>query len=203
MNHTPLSRRTALRAATGAALMPVLAPMLGGCTSYYDNLYGTSVAQTLSLAQARPTDLVRVNHAAIDALLSRAVLDSRGALLVGTLVQVDRLYESSRLGRVFSEQLAGRLVQRGYSVAELKLRDRLWMRSGVGELMLSREVEEVSRSHEAQAVLVGTYGSSGQTLYVSLKLVRPYGGATPNEIVAAHDYALPVDANVRGLLLAV
>ena len=33
-------------------------------------------------------------------------------------------------------------------------------------------------------------------VYVSLKIVNPQG----NQVVAASDYALPVDDNIRGLL---
>ena len=49
----------------------------------------------------------------------------------------------------------------------------------------------------AQAVLVGTYAAASQAVYVSLKLVSPHG----NAVLAAHDYALPMDGNVRGLLV--
>ena len=43
---------------------------------------------------------------------------------------------------------------------------------------------------------MGTYAVSGAMVYVSLKLVSPQG----NQVVAATDYALPVDDNLRGLL---
>ena len=116
--------------------------------------------------------------------------------MVATLVQVDRLGESSRLGRIFSEQIAGRMVQRGVRVVELKLRDSVALQRDQGELLLSREVREVSQSHDAQAVVVGTYAASASALYISLKLVTPVG----NTVVAAHNYAVPMDENVRVLL---
>ena len=116
--------------------------------------------------------------------------------MVATLVQVDRLSESSRLWRIFSEQIAGRMVQRGVRVVELKLRDSVALQRDQGELLLSREVREVSQSHDAQAVVVGTYAASASALYISLKLVTPVG----NTVVAAHNYAVPMDENVRVLL---
>ena len=61
---------------------------------------------------------------------------------------------------------------------------------------LSREVREVSQSHDAQAVVVGTYAASATTLFISLKIVNPVG----NAVVAAHDYSMPIDENVRSLL---
>ena len=132
----------------------------------------------------------------MDALLANAPLDAQHPVMVATLVQVDRLSESSRLGRIFSEQIAGRMVQRGVRVVELKLRDSVALQRDQGELLLSREVREVSQSHDAQAVVVGTYAASASALYISLKLVTPVG----NTVVAAHNYAVPMDENVRVLL---
>lgn len=88
---------------------------LTGCSSFY---YGDKPGATWF-----PTDLIETNHRAVDALLANAPLDAQHPVMVATLVQVDRLSESSRLGRIFSEQIAGRMVQRGVRVVELKLRD--------------------------------------------------------------------------------
>lgn len=171
--------RRAVLAALGAALV------LPGCARYY---YGD---------QGSPTDLVEANHRAADALLLAAPIDAHQPLLVATLVSVDRLGESSRFGRLVSEQIAGRLTQRGLRVTELRLRENLAMQPGQGELLLSRELRDVGRAHEAQAVVVGTYAVSASQVFVSLRLVRPTG----NEVVAAQDYALHMDGNVRALLM--
>ncbi len=181
-----LRRVAALLTAT-AATVAVLAS--SGCASYY---YG-------SAAGAAPVDLVGANYAAVDALLLQSPpLDPALPLMVATIVQIDRLSESSRLGRLLSEQLAGRLAQRGLRVTELKLRETLAMRSGQGQLLLSGEAREVVQAQAAQAVLVGTYAVSPRAVFISLKLVHPSG----NVVLAAYDYALPMDATVRGLLMA-
>jgi TolB-like protein len=148
------------------------------------------------LGGPQPVDIIALNERAADALLTSVPLDAQQPLLVATLVSVDRVNESSRLGRMFSEQLAGRLVQRGLRVSEVKLREALALNRDQGELFLSREVREVSQSQNAQAVLVGTYAVSPAVVYVSLKLVIPVG----NQVVAAHNYSVPVDDNVRALL---
>jgi TolB-like protein len=184
-----MGRRRGLRsaAALGAAMVAVLGS--SGCASYY---YG-------SAAGATPVDLVGANYAAVDALLMQSPpLDPALPLMVATIVQIDRLSESSRLGRLVSEQLAGRLAQRGLRVTELKLRETLAMRSGQGALLLSGEAREVAQAQAAQAVLVGTYAASPRAVFISLKLVHPSG----NVVLAAYDYALPMDATVRGLLMA-
>lgn len=172
---------------------------LSGCAGYYygehsEVMHSRSVS-VQPLAAPR-TDVLLANYHAVDVLLQGVQLDPQRNVLVATLVNVDRLDESSRLGRIFSEQIAGRLVQRGVPVTELKLRESVFLQPHQGELLLSRELTEVSQQHDAQAVLVGTYAVSAQTLYVSLKLVNPLG----NTVVAASDYALPLDENVRSLL---
>ena len=142
------------------------------------------------------SNLIDTNERAADALLEYAPLDASQPVLVATLVHVDRLTESSRLGRMFSEQIAGRMVQRGLKVTEVKMRESLLLKRDQGELLLSREVREVSQAQDAQAVVVGTYAVSASVVYISLKLVNPVG----NQVIAAHNYAVPADENVRSLL---
>jgi len=101
-----------------------------------------------------------------------------------------------RRRKALFEEILRKLKQRGVPVAEVRLREQLALQPGQGELLLSRELREVSQNHDAQAVVVGTYAVSGAMVYVSLKLVSPQG----NQVVAATDYALPVDENLRGLL---
>ncbi len=147
--------------------------------------------------QGQPrTQLLLANYHAVDVLLQGVQLDPQRSLLVATLVNVDRLEQSSRMGRIFSEQIAGRLVQRGVLVTELKLRENVSLQPYQGELLLSRELSEVSKEHDAQAVVVGTYAVSAQTVYISLKLVNPVGNTT----LAASDYELELDDNMRSLL---
>lgn len=181
-----------LRSAWCLGMVVVSALALQGCAtnpvhSYYYGDRAGGVSRT---------DLIDVNERATDALLLNAALDAGQPLLVASLVNVDRLNESSRLGRIFSEQIAGRMVQRGLRVTEVKLRDNLVLHREQGELLLSREVREVSQAQNAQAVVVGTYAVSASVVYISLKLVNPLG----NHVIAAHNYAVPVDENVRTLL---
>lgn len=184
-----MMRRMALRACVAAAVVS----SLSGCASSY--YYGDNAGGAGGGGSMR-TSVIAANHHAADMLLQGAPLDREHAVLVATLVNVDRLNESSRLGRIFSEQIAGRLVQRGLLVTELKMRENVAMQREQGELLLSRELRDVSRAHDAQAVVVGTYAVSSTILYVSIKLVKPDG----NMVVAAHNYAVPMDDNVRALL---
>lgn len=182
------SRRLALR----GALALGAASLLPGCAGYY---YGDKYGPTLN--GLLRTNLVDTSHRAADALMQGVALEPTQPIIVATLVHVDRLQESSRLGRMVSEQIAGRLVQRGVRVTELKLREHVAMQRE-GEMLLSRELRDVSRAHDAQAVVTGTYAVTVSQVYISLKLIHPLG----NRMLAAHDYAVPVDEDVRILLTA-
>lgn len=189
---TPRALRTSARRFFWHASAALSMAGLAGCAtspmhSYYYGSAGGGMAQS---------NLIEVNERAADALLQTAPLDARQPVLVATLVHVDRLTESSRLGRMFSEQIAARMVQRGLRVTEVKLRENLLLQRDQGELLLSREVREVSQAQDAQAVVVGTYAASNTVVYINLKLVNPVG----NTVVAAHSYAVPMDENVRALL---
>jgi TolB-like protein len=165
--------------------------LLGGCGTF---TWGSKPAPYQ--ADAR---LVTTSHEAVDQLLAaippHKALDRKQPVIVASLVNIDDL-RSSRLGRTVAEQLGTRLSTQGYAVVELKLRDTIFIRQGEGELLLSREVREISRNHQAQAVLVGTYAQALSNVYLTLKLV----GVADNQVIAAHDFVLPVDAEVRALL---
>ncbi|MFT3812212.1 MAG: FlgO family outer membrane protein [Acidovorax sp.] len=163
---------------------------LTGCAQYY---YGESAGAGFGLAGS----LVDASQQAADALLQNAPLNPNQPVLVGTLVSVDRLDESSRFGRTVSEQIAARLTQRGLRVTEVRLRENMAMQPGQGELLLSRELRNVGRAHDAQAVVTGTYAVSANQVFVNLKLVRAPG----SDVLAAHSYVLPIDNNVRALLM--
>ncbi len=153
---------------------------------------------------AGESNLIRGNYAATDVLVAGGKVSSAGGpVLVATVVDIDQLDRSSTLGRLISEHVASRLAQKGYTVTELKMRDPVYMRTPEGELMLSREVREISAKHGAQAVAVGTYASDTRgangVVFVSLKLVR----TTDNTILGASDYALVMTRGGYGMLRTV
>ncbi len=143
---------------------------------------------------------IKTNYSALQNLLTslNPPLDKSAPIIVATLVNVDELTQSSRLGRSMSEQFGGHLSRRGYTVIELKLRGDIFVKQPEGELLLSREIKNISLSHKAQAVLVGTYAAAQNYVYVNLKMVGMSGDN--NTIIGSHDYALPMDSNVRSLL---
>ena len=62
--------------------------------------------------------------------------------------------------------------------------------------MLSREVQELSQVHGAQAVIVGTYAVGAKSVFVTAKIIN----AKDSAVMAAFDYQLPVGSDTRQLL---
>jgi TolB-like protein len=167
----------------------MLTLLLCGCAS-------TSKGPTYE--QAAHSNLIALSYTAADVILgqSKGALDADKPILTATLVSIDELTRSSSLGRLISEQVGSRLAQQGVAVIEMKMRGTIFVQKGVGEMLLSRDLREIASSHDAQAVVVGTYAVSPDFVYVTVKLVR----SIDNHILGAHNYVLPADSNIKGLL---
>ena len=172
-------KRRSFAAACAAACLLVLT----GCASSLNNeVYGNEAASVI----------VKENRRAAS-VLAKALSKKVGpgsSVLVTTIANLDRLNESSSMGRMISEQVAAGLVQYGVPVVEVKMANALFIRSAQGEMMLSREVKDLTLTHRAEYVIVGTYTVGGSTIYVTLKAVDP----NTNVAHAAHSYGMPLDA---------
>lgn len=176
------------------AVMLLVAFSLGilGCASFSDDIPTRPIIQDANLVEA--------NYKAADALLVRApwLRERHEPLLGATFVDINNLEVSSPLGRVIGEQLGSKFAQQGFTVIELKMRSNIFVKEGAGEFMLSRSIKEISQSHNAAAVIVGTYAVARQSVFVQARLIR----ATDNLILASYDYVLPLGPDVKALLAA-
>lgn len=147
---------------------------------------------------AASSPFIQSSRDAIGALTAGFEMDTLGTgpVLVATVVNVNDMSRSAPLGRTLSEQYASHMATLGFNVKELKLRGDVFVKEGAGELLLSREIKDIARNHNAAMVLVGTYSAAANFTYVSLKLVR----TEDSRIVRGHDYALPNDRDVQRLL---
>ena len=143
--------------------------------------------------------VVSANYAAADALLAqlKGKLSGDKPLIMATIVNIDALEQSSTLGRLVSEQVSTRLAQGGLKMLEVKLRNSVYLKRNQGELMLTREIGEVAHTHDAQAVVVGSYAETPDAVFVNVKVIQP----TSNFVLAGHDFVLQKDASVRAMML--
>lgn len=158
----------------------------------------TACATGPSYQAAQTSEFMEANYAAAGKLVSApaVAIDKTVPLLVATVVNIDSLNRSSRFGRLISEHIATRLTQLGYNVVEMKLRSNVYIREGTGELLLSRDVRDLSKTYNAQVVVVGNYAVASGYAYLTLKAVT----VTDNRVIAAVNYLLPLTENNKALL---
>jgi TolB-like protein len=163
-----------------------------GCASSSDDVPVRPIIQDANLVDA--------NYQAADALLTRApwLKERRDPLLAATFVDINNLETSSGLGRVIGEQLGSKFAQQGFTVVEIKMRNNIFVKEGLGEFALSRSIKDISQSHNAAAVIAGTYAVARQSVFVQARLIR----ATDNLILASYDYVLPLGPDAKALLAA-
>jgi TolB-like protein len=158
----------------------------------------TACASGPTYQAAETSEFTQANYSAVDRLVTNTAVPivKNAPLLVATIVNIDSLGQSSRFGRLISEQIATRLTQLGYSVVEMKLRNDVYIQEGTGELLLSRDVRNLSKTHNAQVVVVGNYAVAAGYVYLTLKAVT----VADNRVVAAVNYLLPLTDNNRAML---
>jgi TolB-like protein len=145
--------------------------------------------------------LVKSGYVIADSLVSNAKfpIRSNDTILVASFVNINNLQESSTLGRMLAEHVASRLSQRGYKVIDMRLRtESVFMQEGKGEFLLSRDLREVSKKHNASAVVVGTYGEALYGVYVSARVINP----ADSTIISSCDYGLALGRGSSGITAA-
>jgi hypothetical protein len=95
------------------------------------------------------------------------------------------------------QQVGSRLSQHGFKVLEPRLSSSLRFDKKNGEFMLTRDsLLLLASSHDAHAVLVGTYSLSRDRVFLSVRAVRLQDSA----VLAAYEYYLPRNDDVAALL---
>ena len=148
---------------------------------------------------ANNSPFIATNYNAADRLANILKANGQdGPLIVATFASVNNVEESSMLGRTLSEQIGSRLVQVGFQIIEVKLRDNVFVSNArQGDFLLSREVRDISAIHKVNTVVVGTYSDANEYLYVTVKAIALQSGT----VTASLDYALPMLPTVRAMLL--
>ncbi|MET3131885.1 TolB-like protein [Oxalobacteraceae bacterium GrIS 1.11] len=149
-------------------------------------------------ASVSSNSFVASNYRAADALLTQlnGKLVANQPLIMATIVNIDALEQTSTLGRLVSEQISTRLAQGGLKMLEMKLRNSVYMKRNQGELMLTREIGEMAHTHNAQAIVVGSYAESSDAVFVNIKVIEP----NTNFVLAGQDFVLAKEAIVRSML---
>ena len=109
--------------------------------------------------------------AQLEANMRRQAGKGRGVILT-TMVNIDDLYQTSRFGRTLTEALSTRMFRHGFGVVEVRKSAELMIKSQSGELMLSRNAALLANELEVEAIVVGTYALTPNSVIVNIKMLE-------------------------------
>ncbi len=89
-----------------------------------------------------------------------------------SFVNQDNFAQSSSLGRYIAEQMFFEFNQRGVPVREYRMAPGIDPAPGQGEFLLSRQISDVPHQRPDIAVLVGTYYSDAENVFVNARLIH-------------------------------
>ena len=166
-------------------------PLLAACSS-------TPTREEGNYSTISSNQFIEANYKAADSLMHQinGKLVPGQPLIMATIVNIDALEQTSTLGRLVSEQVSTRLAQGGLNMLEMKLRNSVYLKRNTGELMLTREINEVAQAHNAQAIVVGSYAETSDMVFINLKVIQP----NSNTVLGGQDYVLAKEAIVRSML---
>jgi hypothetical protein len=158
---------------------------LAGCET------GSSSANSSVSAGFRPDErgaLGTLTYRAVDKLVAEVPDLALGrSVVVGSILDVQRVDKSLPFGSLVADLARSRLVQKGVLVSEMRLRTAVLLDKKQGAVTLSNDRASVVPPPSAAAILTGTFAASDETIFVSLKLVA----VSDARIVGAVDFVVP------------
>lgn len=138
----------------------------------------------------------RAHEAAQQLMLEQPERARYNPMIAATFVDIDDLGRSTTFGRISAEIVASALANQGMQVREIKMSESLLIEENLGELILSRQVQQLRAEYDARSILMGTYAVGQDFIYVNARLVGTEAGI----VLGAADFRLPMDNHVRSLL---
>ena len=153
---------------------------------------------------AETSEFTQANYSAVDKLIGMVAVPiaNNAPLLVATVVNVNDMSRAAPLGRTLSEQYASVMSAKGFNVKEIKLRGDVFVREGQGELLLSREVKDIARNHNASLVLVTHDRQLAARCDRTLTLVKGVLQALPAHQVPELSAPIAAAAVLQGIPIA-
>ena len=148
-------------------------------------------------------DLIRMSHAVADALVAELrknhpSFHQRKPILITSFVNRSDMDSTSELGVLISDHVSSRFSQQGYRVVEPRLRNDLAIRKGIGEFILSRDIDKLSADNKAYAVVVGNYTQTKSLLNFTARLIQ----IKDRQVLSSVDAKIPLGAEIEDLLIA-
>lgn len=117
------------------------------------------------------------------------------AVLAATFVNLDRIDDTSPLGRLLTEGLVARLQVRGWNLYDVRLSKAVAV-TPEGEFVLSRDPKRLEYQYATAAALTGTYTVTSNEVIVHARITDVATGV----VVASSEVRLPITEEVAHLL---
>ncbi|MBG0789856.1 MAG: hypothetical protein H0S80_05085 [Desulfovibrionaceae bacterium] len=166
----------------------------------YDYMFGDAPTAVPYHAVAAPP-LIEINHRAADVLSDnvkgKELSDYSAVYVTPFANQVDP-GDKSVFGRVVSDQVADRLVQKDLCVTEGEPAgiDRLYVGGASTDDYRGLTSKDEDDLKPRTARLTGTYVIGNDFVYLSARITR----LVDHTVVSAHNWTIPVSGNVRAML---
>ncbi len=125
--------------------------------------------------------------------MDRKSVDS--AYIVTTFSRLDKLNDSTNLGRLLSENLGHELQVRRWQLYDIRLTKDIIV-SDAGEFILSRDIKKIRDSYKVNGVVTGTYAVNGSSIIVNARVIDLETGT----IISSGQIHLPVNRFMENLL---
>jgi TolB-like protein len=124
--------------------------------------------------------------------------DSHRPVICASTVNLNGYEKTTNFGRVIGESMATSLTQHWRNkVIKMTLRENnVPIIPQNGEFLLSREVRDLAKQFDAGTVMVSSYSTAIDKVYINVELVN----VDQNAVVAATMYAIPLGPRTESLL---
>lgn len=166
----------------------------------YDYVFDTAPTAR-SYHETASIPIIEINHQAADVLdsnIGRYELSKRSPVYVRTFTNQNDPADASIFGRVMTEQVSDRLVQRGVMITTGTPKPQeLLMPKGVKPEKYDNPPKgTIETLPPRSARLEGTYVIGDNYIYMTAKIVR----LDDNAVVSGHSWTIPISDNVRQML---
>lgn len=94
------------------------------------------------------------------------------SIIITTCVDLDHLNRTNSFGRYVTEHLMGEFTKLGFSVIEVRAAKEIYVVPNIGEMVLTRNMEEMMNRYKADAMILGTYQKLENVVKVHTRMVE-------------------------------
>jgi hypothetical protein len=169
-------------------------------TKTYDFMFDTAPTAR-SYHETSTIPLIELNYQAADVLYSNVgkyELSKHSAIFVHAFTNQNDPSDNSIFGKVVTEQISDRLVQRGILITngEPNKTDYKYSKNINPNDYLSMNTNTAEKLPPRSALLSGNYVIGDNYIYMSAKVTR----LVDNAVVSGHNWTLPISDNIRQML---